>query len=58
MIQIHTFKNKEKEKNEGRLQLGGQQKVPSLVALIMFHVWWLMEGSNAWWPLECFHVWW
>jgi hypothetical protein len=42
-------------------KLGGQWKLPSLVALRMFHarwsmgkhlVWWLMEGSNAWWPLE------
>jgi hypothetical protein len=28
MIQIHTFKLKEKERGEGRPQLGGQWKVP------------------------------
>jgi hypothetical protein len=33
MIQIHAFKEKEKEGNEGRPQLGDQWKVPSLVAL-------------------------
>jgi hypothetical protein len=33
-------------------KLSGHWKVPSLVAIGMFHVWWPMEGSNAWWPLE------
>jgi hypothetical protein len=32
-------------------KLSGQWKVLNLVALGMFHVWWPMEGSNAWWPL-------
>jgi hypothetical protein len=31
MIQIHTFKKKGKEEGEGKPQLGGQWKVPSLV---------------------------
>jgi hypothetical protein len=61
MIQIRAFKEKRKEGSEGRPQLGGQWKVPSLMALGMFHVWrsmgkhlawWPMEGSNVWWPLE------
>jgi hypothetical protein len=38
MIQIRTFKKKGKEGGKGRTQLGGQWKVPSLVALGMFHV--------------------
>jgi hypothetical protein len=63
MIQIHAFKKKEKEGGEGRPQLGGQWKVPNLVANGKFQVrwplkkhliWWPMEGSNAWCPLECF----
>jgi hypothetical protein len=29
---IHTFKEKEKEGNKGRPQLGGQWRVPNLVA--------------------------
>jgi len=32
MIQIHVFKKKKKEGGEGRPQLGGQWRVPSLVA--------------------------
>jgi hypothetical protein len=35
MIQICTFKEKEKEGGKGGPQLGGQWKVPSLVALDM-----------------------
>jgi hypothetical protein len=31
MIQIHAFKEREKEGGEGRPQLGGQWKVPMLV---------------------------
>jgi hypothetical protein len=31
MIQIHVFKEKGREGNKGRPQLGGQWKVPSLV---------------------------
>jgi hypothetical protein len=38
MIQICVFKEKGKEGGEGRPQLGGQWKVPSLMALGMFHV--------------------
>jgi len=30
MIQIRPFKEKEKERGEGRSQLGGQRKVPML----------------------------
>jgi hypothetical protein len=32
MTQIHTFKKKEKEGNEGKSQLGSPWKVPNLVA--------------------------
>jgi hypothetical protein len=40
--------------------LGGQWKVPCLVANGRFHAWWPMEGSmlggqwkvHAWWPME------
>jgi hypothetical protein len=32
MIQIRAFKEKEKEGGEGKSQLGGSWKVPSLVA--------------------------
>ncbi len=35
MIEIRTFKEKEKVGGEGRPQIGGQWKVPSLVALEM-----------------------
>jgi hypothetical protein len=45
MIQIHTFKEKEKDRGKGRVQLGGQWKVPNLVALGMFHVWLPLEGE-------------
>jgi hypothetical protein len=38
MIQIHNFKEKEKEGGKGRPQLGGQWKVPNLVALGRFQV--------------------
>jgi hypothetical protein len=43
MIQIHAFKEKGKEEGEGRPQLGGQWKVPSWVALGMFHAWWPLK---------------
>jgi hypothetical protein len=43
MIQIRTFKKKEKEGGEGSPQLDGQWKVPSLVALKMFHAWWPLK---------------
>ncbi len=36
MIQICAFKEKGKEGGEGRLRLGGQWKVPSLVAFGRF----------------------
>ncbi len=58
MIQIHAFKENEKERGEGRPQLGGQWKVPSLVDLRMFHVWWSMGKNLTWWPMEGFNVWW
>jgi hypothetical protein len=32
MIQIHAFKKKEKEEGKGKPQLGGQWRVPNLVA--------------------------
>jgi hypothetical protein len=44
MIQIRTYKDKEKEGGEGRPQLGGQLRVPSLLANGRF---------QAWLPLEC-----
>jgi hypothetical protein len=39
MIKIRAFKEKEKEGGEGRTQLGGQWKVPSLVTFGRFQVW-------------------
>ncbi len=50
MIQIHSFKEEEKERSEGRPQLGGLWKVSNF--------WWPLKGSNAWWPLKSFNVWW
>jgi hypothetical protein len=38
MIQIHAFKEKGKEGSKGRSQFDDQWKVPSLVALGLFHV--------------------
>jgi len=38
IIQIFAFKEKGKEGNKGRSQSNDQWKVPSLVALGMFHV--------------------
>jgi hypothetical protein len=46
--------------------LGGQWKVPCLVANGRFHAWWPMEGSklSGHWKVPClvaigrFHVWW
>jgi hypothetical protein len=46
MIQICTFKKKEKKGGERKPQLGGQWKVPSLVALGIFHVWLRLEGKG------------
>jgi hypothetical protein len=37
MIQIHAFKKKAKEEVKEDSQLGGQWKVPSLVAFGIFH---------------------
>jgi len=68
------FKEKEKG-SEGRLKvwwpmegsmLGGQWKVPCLVANGRFHAWWPMEGSmlNGQWKVTClvanglFQAWW
>jgi hypothetical protein len=45
MIKICTFKENQKEGGKGKPQLCGQWKVPSLVALGMFHVWLLLEGE-------------
>jgi len=39
MIQICAFKKKRKERHERKPRVGGQWKVPSLVALGMFHAW-------------------
>jgi hypothetical protein len=43
MIQIHAFKEKDKDKDKeggkGRPQLGGQWRVPSLVATRRFQTW-------------------
>jgi hypothetical protein len=38
MVQICAFKEKGKEGGEGRLQLGGQWKVPSLVTFGRFRI--------------------
>jgi hypothetical protein len=38
MIQIHAFKDNLKEVGKGKPQLGGQWKVPNLVAFGTFHV--------------------
>jgi hypothetical protein len=46
MIQIRTFKEKEKKGGERKPQLGGQQKVPNLVALGIFHALLLLEGKR------------
>jgi hypothetical protein len=46
MIQICTCKEKEKEGDKRRRQVGGQWKVPSLVALGIFHVWLFLEGKE------------
>jgi hypothetical protein len=46
MIQICTFKEKEKEGGKKRPQFDGQWKVPSLVALGIFHVWLSLEGKK------------
>jgi glutaredoxin len=59
------FKKKEKG-GEGKSMLGGQWKVPCLVANGRFHAWWPMEGSmlGGQWKVPClvangrFHVWW
>ncbi len=57
MIKIHTFIKKGKEGSEGRPQIGGQWKVPSLVAFGMFHVWLLLEGKGeaSFSPPSTFH---
>jgi len=47
-------------------KLGGQLKVPCLVAIGMFHAWWPLEGSmfGGHWNVPClvaigmFHAWW
>jgi hypothetical protein len=58
---------KEKEKGgESRSMLGGQWKVPSLVANGRFHAWWPMECSKlgGQWKVPClvangmFQAWW
>jgi hypothetical protein len=46
MIKIRTFNEKGKEGGERRPQLGGQWKVPSLVARGMFHVQMPLEGEG------------
>jgi len=52
MIQIHALKEKEEKKGEGRPQLGGHWKVPSLVANGKFQAWWPLRKHIAWWPME------
>jgi hypothetical protein len=61
MIQIGTFKEKEKEGVEGRSQLGGQWKVPMFGdqwGNILFGGPWKVPNLvafgrfQAWWPLE------
>jgi hypothetical protein len=48
----------EKERNEGRSQLGGQWKVLMFGGpLEGFNVWWPLEGSIAWWSMEGSNVW-
>jgi hypothetical protein len=56
MIQICTFKEKEKEGGEGRLD--DQWKVLSSMAFEMFHVWWPMVGSKFGgpWNVPCLVV--
>jgi hypothetical protein len=56
MIHIFSFKNKEKKVGEGRPQLGGQWKVPSLVALGMLHVWCPLEKKKKNIIFTSFHL--
>jgi hypothetical protein len=58
MIQIHTFKEKEKEGGEGRPQLGGQWKVPSLMALEEASYLVANGRFQCLVALGMFHVWW
>jgi len=58
MIQICVFKKKRKERREKKPQLGGQWKVPSLVADGRFQAWWPMGGSKLGgpWNVPCLDV--
>ncbi len=46
MIQNCAFKEKGKEGGKGGPRLGGQWKVPSLVAFGRIQAWWPLEGSK------------
>jgi len=54
MIQVHLFKKRRREMKVDP-KLGGQWKVPSLVANGMFQVWWPMECSKfgGQWKVPC-----
>jgi glutaredoxin len=60
MIRVRFLKRRRREVKVDP-KLGGQWKVPCLVANGRFHAWWLMECSklgghgrfHAWWPMEC-----
>jgi hypothetical protein len=65
MIQVHLLKRKRREAKVDS-KLGGQWKVPCLVANGRFHAWWPMEGSmlGGQWKIPClvangmFQAWW